>query len=212
MSLAPENTFASFDLALEMGVDAIECDVRPCRDHFVLLHDETLDRTTSYPGKVRDYRFSELLKMGSSHENKIPLLEEFLERYLGKAELNLELKGDFSSQELASFLSQLPSEGKGIILSSFNTLLLEEIRRFGSSLPIGVLYHENASAALKVAQRVEAKSLHPHLNLLESHPYFDRSRFEIYPYTVDQVSDHLHCIHHEVDGAFYNDPRLALHS
>ncbi|MFL7810718.1 MAG: glycerophosphodiester phosphodiesterase, partial [Anaerolineae bacterium] len=50
-ALAPENTWAGFDLALALGVDAIETDVRATRDGvLVLLHDERLDRTTDGSG------------------------------------------------------------------------------------------------------------------------------------------------------------------
>src|SRR3954452_18398025 len=52
---APENTFAAFDLAVEMGADGIETDVRATRDGvLVLLHDETVDRTTDGTGVVAE--------------------------------------------------------------------------------------------------------------------------------------------------------------
>ncbi len=54
-ALAPENTWAGFDLALGLGVDAIETDVRAtCDGVLVLLHDERLDRTTDGQGQVRE--------------------------------------------------------------------------------------------------------------------------------------------------------------
>jgi glycerophosphoryl diester phosphodiesterase len=50
-ALAPENTWASFDVALDIGVDALETDVRATSDGvLVLLHDEHLDRTTNGQG------------------------------------------------------------------------------------------------------------------------------------------------------------------
>src|SRR3954447_960778 len=58
---APENTFAAFDLAMELGADGIETDVRVTRDGvLVLLHDETVDRTTDGTGLVAELCRAEL--------------------------------------------------------------------------------------------------------------------------------------------------------
>src|SRR5687768_8195818 len=52
---APENTLASFARALEQGADGVELDVRRARDGVpVIIHDETLDRTSGARGRVAD--------------------------------------------------------------------------------------------------------------------------------------------------------------
>ena len=52
-ALAPENTWASFDRAIDIGVDAIETDVHAtCDGRLVLLHDADLSRTTNGTGMV----------------------------------------------------------------------------------------------------------------------------------------------------------------
>jgi len=57
----PENTTASFDHALALGVDAIEFDLRISRDgHVVVIHDPTVDRTTDGTGAVADLTLAEL--------------------------------------------------------------------------------------------------------------------------------------------------------
>src|SRR6478672_9388970 len=59
--LRPENTLAAFDHALQLGVDAIECDVHLSRDgEVVVIHDPTLDRTTDASGQVSDMTAAEL--------------------------------------------------------------------------------------------------------------------------------------------------------
>jgi len=58
---APENTLASLNKALELGVDMIEFDVRCCRSgEVVLLHDKTLNRTTNGSGPVAEKTYDEL--------------------------------------------------------------------------------------------------------------------------------------------------------
>ncbi len=100
---APENTFASFDLALQMGVDGLETDIHRTLDgHLVLIHDDTLDRTTNGHGPVSSFTLAQLqaLDAGTRFHYKfagqrIPTLDAFLERYTGRTEiLDLEMKGE----------------------------------------------------------------------------------------------------------------------
>lgn len=64
MAYAPENTAASFRLAQKLGVDAVECDVHRARDGtLVVIHDPTLDRTTSGHGFVKSHTWSQLKKL-----------------------------------------------------------------------------------------------------------------------------------------------------
>src|SRR5947207_7411297 len=87
--LAPENTFAGFDLALEIGVDGIETDVRKTKDgKLVLFYGDRLDRTTNGIGVLQETTWQELqyLDAGSWFDDKyagqrIPLLQEALNRY-----------------------------------------------------------------------------------------------------------------------------------
>jgi glycerophosphoryl diester phosphodiesterase len=99
-AIAPENTWASFDCALALGVDAIETDIRATRDgKLILIHDKLLDRTTNGQGLVKETPWSiiETLDAGSwfaqEYSNaKIPLLQETLEHYGQKTHLVLEIK------------------------------------------------------------------------------------------------------------------------
>src|SRR5690606_1278247 len=60
----PENTFASFDRALEMGADYLEIDVQLSKDgEIVVIHDPLVDRTTNGKGRVASYTFNELHKL-----------------------------------------------------------------------------------------------------------------------------------------------------
>src|SRR5882724_8531889 len=92
-SSAPENTLAAFDLALEMGTRHLELDVELTRDdHVVVIHDDTVDRTTDGSGPVTSHALAALqgLDAGSWFGGKfagqrIPTFEEVLERYQGRA-------------------------------------------------------------------------------------------------------------------------------
>ena len=74
--IEPENTITSFKKALEIGVEYVECDVHLSADGYpVVIHDDTLDRTTSGKGKVREYTLRELKNFDAGKGERIPTLE-----------------------------------------------------------------------------------------------------------------------------------------
>jgi len=93
----PENTLLAFEKAVELGVDEIEFDIRMTRDGYpVIIHDETLDRTTDGKGKIYDLTLKEIknfdagIKFGEKFKGlKIPTFEEALDVIPEKIELNL---------------------------------------------------------------------------------------------------------------------------
>jgi len=98
--LAPENTMVSIKKAIELGVNRIEIDVHLTKDNIpVVIHDNTLSRTTNGIGFIKRKTFSELqqLSAGIKFSNefvneKIPSLKEVLSYVNGKAQLQIEVK------------------------------------------------------------------------------------------------------------------------
>lgn len=89
----PENTIRSFERAISLGANAIEFDVRAAKDgEIVVIHDAHICRTTDGVGAVRDYTAKELKNFRVDYGEKIPTLEEVLEKFAGRAILNIELK------------------------------------------------------------------------------------------------------------------------
>jgi glycerophosphoryl diester phosphodiesterase len=89
----PENTLRSFRRSLAMGVAAVELDVQLTRDgRLAVIHDETLDRTTSGRGPVKNFTLSELHQLDAGQGEPVPALEEVFELVKGKAHLMVELK------------------------------------------------------------------------------------------------------------------------
>src|SRR5215213_10951386 len=101
MGHAPENTFASFELALTLGVDAIELDVHlSADDQVVVIHDDDLSRTTDGQGVVRDRTLAELQRLDAGARfdaqyagQRIPTLDEVLAWARGRCVLDIEIKG-----------------------------------------------------------------------------------------------------------------------
>lgn len=113
---APENTLVAFERALEQGADALECDVHLSADgEVIVIHDETVDRTTDGHGPVAEMTVAELQRLdaGSWKDRRfagqrIPTLSEVSELARGRAQLFIELKG--ASPELPARVVQVLRE------------------------------------------------------------------------------------------------------
>ena len=101
--LAPENTLAACRRALALGVDAVEIDVRLSRDGVVVvMHDATLDRTTTGQGRVADHTAAEMARLDATRGARRwrgpaeppPTLGTVLALLHGRAAAHVELKGD----------------------------------------------------------------------------------------------------------------------
>lgn len=91
--LAPENTLAAFQRALDLGVDMVECDVHTSADGRVMvIHDDTLERTTNGTGHVERMTFDQLRQYDAGQGERIPCFRELLELVKGRAELVCEFK------------------------------------------------------------------------------------------------------------------------
>ncbi len=99
--LKPENTLESISTAFDLGLDCVEIDVKISKDNIpLLLHDDTLDRTTNGSGLVCDFTFDEINKLDAGYyfyksktEIKVPSLRSVLDLVKKKQKyLNIELK------------------------------------------------------------------------------------------------------------------------
>ena len=97
----PENTLASFASALELGADFVEFDVQLTKDgHAVVIHDPTLERTTSGTGRLLDQTLAEIRKVSAGYPSRfgdayrgerVPTLSEVLGLLRGRATAMIEI-------------------------------------------------------------------------------------------------------------------------
>lgn len=169
-SYAPENTLAAFDLALQMGARHIELDVDFSSDgHIVVIHDDTVDRTTNGSGPVASHTLTALrgFDAGSWFGTKfagerIPTFDEVLERYKGRAHLHTEIKG--RSPNLAPRTADLIRKHgmeKQVTITSFQSLRLEEMRAYAPELPAGWLVAEVSDLIIAQASAMRLTQLCP---------------------------------------------------
>jgi glycerophosphoryl diester phosphodiesterase len=172
-SYAPENTLAAFDLALQMGVRHIELDVDFTSDgHIVVIHDDTVDRTTNGSGPVTSHTLAALREFDAGSwfgakfaGERIPTFDEVLARYKGRVHIHTEIKGHSSylSQRTADLIRQHDMEEQ-VTITSFQNMRLEEMRAYAPELPTGWLVVEVSDAMITQARGMGLTQLCPRAN------------------------------------------------
>ena len=120
----PENAIRTFENALKYAPCLIELDVRKTRDGvFVLMHDSTLDRTTTGKGPVSRYTWKELQPLylrdneGKVTRDRIPSLAEVFRWARGKAVLELDIKRPIQPAEIVAFIREHQAEAFTIVIT-----------------------------------------------------------------------------------------------
>lgn len=166
--LAPENTMASFQKALELGVDQIELDVRHTLDEeIIVFHDQRLDRIArdtlgnQVTGDVHDYTLEEIKQfdVGSWFDSqykdeRIPTLKEVLDYVNGQTKVLIEIKHmdhphyhDFAEKLVDVVISEENGE-EWIILQSYEAEYLDEVHELDSLIETKALIVGEDSAPL----------------------------------------------------------------
>lgn len=122
---APENSIDAILRSIRMGVDMVEIDIKKTKDdQFVLMHDYTIDRTTTGKGAVADYTLAELKKyrLKAGHNIKtyerIPTLREILWLCKDKILVNIDGGGDYI-KDISSILKETGTEKQVVIKGTY---------------------------------------------------------------------------------------------
>lgn len=158
-SLKPENTLASFELALELGAAGIELDVHRVEDELVVIHDDLVDRTTNGRGPVDQFTLRDLRELDAGEGEKIPLLAEVLSVVQDRHLVNIELKGDRTGERLAEFLKVNRKYQSRVLVSSFK---YDELYKFTAQCPdveVAVLSSKFDRRSIRAVKNVHAFSM-----------------------------------------------------
>jgi len=223
---APENTLAAFKLAVQQQASAIELDVKLTADgQVVVIHDDTVDRTTNGTGWVNSMTLTELkqLDAGSKFDpeyqaEKIPTLLEVFETVGSQIFIDVELKNYTSpTDDLADKVISLVKEYRlesSVMLSSFNMIALIRARALIPEIPLGLITIKGLAGLTMRSRLVRFGPLlafHPHY--LDVSPQLIQASHQagahIHAYTVNQPDLMRQLITSGVDGIFTDDPLLA---
>jgi glycerophosphoryl diester phosphodiesterase len=193
----PENTLASFDLALAQGCDGFEFDVRLTADgQAVICHD----------AKTRGLEIAE----SSAQALSLPLLGDVLMRYRSSAFLDIELKAA-GLEKITTVLLRTQHPGRGFVVSSFLPEVLQAIHALDAGVPLGLICETAAEHSLWPELPVEY--VIPHYKLVREDliPTIKAAGKKILVWTVNVPADIKRFTKWGVDGIISDRPgRLAL--
>jgi glycerophosphoryl diester phosphodiesterase len=208
-----ENSLASIQKALDLGVDMIEIDVfQISSGEIVVFHDEMVDRLTNGPGKIEEYNIYDLKRLTLDGGHKIPMLQDVLKLIDNKVSLNIELKGANTSDRvnfiMDYYIEQKNWSPENFIISSFNWEELRTMRKLNDEVAIAVLTEENPIDAIPIAKELNAVAINPYFkNLdLEVANEIRDAGFKIYTWTVNEPADIDAMKRISVDGIITNFP------
>ena len=203
----PENTLVSFQKALDMNVDGIELDVHLSIDgHLIVMHDETIDRTTNGKGFVNQLTLKELKSFRINNIIEIPTLEEVFDLVDKKCFINIELKNHETAEKVVELIERYIAEKNwkyaDFIVSSFDWNALQQVRFLNDKIPIGVLTETDLELAFSFAKFMKAESINPDFQLLtfEKTVEFQKKGIKVFPWTVNNPEDIQRIKEMKVDG------------
>ena len=199
----PENTLVSFQKAIDLGADMIELDVRLSLDKVpMVIHDETIDRTTPKTGLVTDYNAKELQQLG------IPTLRDVFALVDNRCEINVELKTFSATQPILDLIAKSTFDQNRILISSFDWNALQEVQFHDEDIRIGVLTETDLDLALAFAKFIKAYSINPYYHLLttESVQRIKEKGFKVFPWTINEPEDITFVQSLKVDGIITDFP------
>ena len=223
----PENTPAAFEGAVQTGCDMIELDVTPTKDRkVVVIHDDTLDRTTTGKGPVRDHSLQEIKKLDAGSwfdarfaAERVPMLSEVMKLAAGRCMLNIEIKesafeADYPVDAIEHQVVKLVKTSVAldrVILSSFDKRILQRIAAM--DVPPAIAYisdHGADSGVLEMLLAMKAFSWHPRFKVLtrDQVEMMHASGLKVFPWTINTRTEAEAVLALGVDGLICNELRV----
>jgi glycerophosphoryl diester phosphodiesterase len=226
----PENTLAAFAGALEVGAEIVELDVQLTRDdHVVVLHDDSVDRTTSGNGKIRALTLAEVRSLSAGYADRfgdahagerVPTLAEALGLLRDRARVMIEIKKESVTEDAeagveARTVEEIRRAGmvEQVAFLSFDRRALERCRKLAPAVTRGHLfYRAEIGEVIEGAKAVGSELVLPEKGML-SKGLVDRARAEglkIATWVVDDPEELRALARFELYGVGSNRPGVLL--
>ncbi|MFE6233768.1 glycerophosphodiester phosphodiesterase family protein [Cellulosimicrobium sp. NPDC057862] len=214
-SVAPENTLAAVAAGMRSGAEYVEIDVHTTADGLpVVLHDQTVDRTTEGSGDVAVLPGAQVtaLDAGSWFSpafagQQLPTFAQVLDLLeTGSSTLLLEIKGPETSAEVERVVDMVVEAGleDRVVLQSFDVAALRSAREHAPQIPRGLLRGSLDADPVAVAQDLGAVMYNPSATALLARPSvvadLNEAGIAVMPYTVNSAADWARLTEIGVDG------------
>ncbi len=210
----PENTLRSVAKAIQMGATWIEVDVFLVEDQLMVIHDKTLDRTTSGKGPISVQTIEYLRTLDAGKGEKIPFLSEILDVLEPDTRIIIELKGPHTAAPTVSLITRYVDVNNftydRFLCSSFDIDELMTVRKLNPDINISPVFRELPSDYKDVARQLNAASIHVKHKIVNKQIVDDihKNGLKIFIYTVNTKEDIYQMKELGVDGVFTNFPEL----
>ncbi len=222
----PENTLLAFQKAVETGCHGIELDVHLTKDRVpVIIHDETLNRTTDGTGWVQDFSYEELCRYnaavrfaGCSSFEKIPTLRQYFQLIAPYKNFitNIELKTGVIWYEgiEAETLKILDEFGRRetTIITSFNHLTVQKMKELAPGLKCGFLEESWLINPDVYCKAGGVECYHPYFPTMAPRELekLQKAGVEVNVWTVNTDEEIQQMLRRGVDGIITNFPDRCL--
>jgi len=223
----PENTMIAFKAAVDAGVQMVELDVHLARDRkLVVMHDDTVDRTTNGKGSVDEYTLPELKKLDAGYwfhprfaGEQIPTLKEVLRQLSPRVLINIEIKSDYGQnpyvsgviEEAVLDLLKLEDAFAAVIISSFDPRIIENIKRANDSLAVAFISETTeGEKTVSFCRGLNVFSFHPNFLSVDKElvKRMHAAGIQVFPYNVNSEPEFQRLIDTSADGLITDDPYL----
>lgn len=220
----PENTLAAYEGAMQAGCDMIELDVTLTRDRkVVVIHDDTLDRTTTGKGPVRGHFLQEIKKLDAGNwfdarfaAERVPELSEVINLTAGRCLLNIEIKesafeadcpADAIEHQVVTLVKTSGAMDR-VIISSFDPRILERIAAMDAPPAIAYISdHAADKTVLEMLLKMKAFSWHPRFTVLtrDQVGMLHAAGLKVFPWTINTRAEAEEVLALGADGLICND-------
>jgi glycerophosphoryl diester phosphodiesterase len=206
-----DNTLRSFALAIEMGCDYVEFDVRRVRDQIVCFHDASVEQTP-----IAELTLGELRERTGL---AVPALDEVLQLCHGRIGLDVEIKVPAVEAEVVAGLRAVQGDTP-VLIKSFDAAIVARLVSMAPGYPVGLLVGgasdtvagEALKAAMTTCRALHADFLSPHHGLLvdETTASEELQRIPTYPWTVNDEALIRHLVTLPIRGLITDRPDVLL--
>jgi glycerophosphoryl diester phosphodiesterase len=225
-AMAPANTMASFEKALDLGADGIELDVHLSADGIpVVIHDSSVDATTDGSGRVSEMVLAQLKELDAGSYfgaafagERIPTLEQVLDTFGRRILLNIELKSlsprDNGLERAVVPMVERHGLGHRVLFSSFNPFSLRRAKKLAAHIPVGLLYSPDLPLPLRrawLAPLAPHEARHPEHTMVDARfmAWAGRRGYRVNAWTVDDPDEIRRLIRLGVHGIITNSPNVC---
>ena len=207
----PENTLKSFNTAIKLGITTIEFDVHLTRDEkLVVIHDNTVNRTTNGKGHVRDMDLHDIRCLDAGNGERIPTLLEVLDLARGKVAMQIELKGLKTGLPVAELISS--QNAANICLISFSHGMLAEVKKAFPKIRTGALLSHLPLNPLAIIRYTGAEMLSINHSVINKKLVIQMQKYgkRICAWTVNEPAEIRRLLRLETDAIVSDAPDLVM--